>query len=93
MSEFSSEKLSDIISSVLSDYTSTCGVKPFDGKVVLANDMATEYKRIRGDLVEEGKITVTELNKYHGLTVQPISNSGKFTILLNMEYLEESKTN
>lgn len=93
MSEFSSEKLSDIISSVLSDYISTCGVEPFDGKVVIANDMAAEYKKIRGDLVEKGKTSLTELNKYHGLTVQPISSNGKFAILINMEYLQESKTN
>lgn len=92
MDKNSSEKLLNVINGILSDYASTCGVEPFCGNVVIADDMADAYKKIRNDLVEKGKINLNELNKYHGLTVQPLENDGKFTILLNREYVLETVT-
>ena len=92
MDKNNSEQLLNIISSILSDYASTCSVEPFDGKVVIADDMADAYKKIRNDLVEKGKTNLYELNEYHGLTVQPFENDGEFTILLNSEYVLETVT-
>lgn len=92
MNENSSEQLLNIISNILLDYASTCGVDPFVGKVVIADDMADAYKNVRGDLVEKGRTNLAELNNYHGLTVQPLDNDGEFTILLNKEYVLETVT-
>lgn len=92
MDKNNSEQLLNIINGILSDYASTCGVEPFVGKVIIADDMADSYKKIRNDLIEKGKINLDELNKYHGLTVQPLENDGEFTILLNSEYVLETVT-
>ncbi|MBR2948844.1 MAG: hypothetical protein IKC46_03170 [Lachnospiraceae bacterium] len=69
MDNNNTEQLLNIISGILSDYASTCGVEPFCGNVVITEDMADSYKKIRNDLIEEGKINLNELNRYHGLTV------------------------
>lgn len=92
MNENSSDQLTNLVSEILSDYASTCRVEPYDGKIIISGDMADAYKEIRGDLVKKRKINTDELNKYHGLTVQPLDNNGKFTILLNLKYVSESKT-
>lgn len=90
MDKINSGQLLNIINNILWDYASTCGVEPFNGKVIIADNMADSYKKIRNDLVEKGKINLNEVNKYHGLTIQPLKNDGKFTILLNSEYVLET---
>lgn len=85
-------KLFEFINKILVDYASICGVEPFVGEVVIADDMASAYKKIRNDLVESGKTNLDEINKYHGLTVQPAEIDGNFTILLNSEYVLETVT-
>lgn len=92
MDNYNSEQLLNIVDGILSDYASTCGVEPFVGNVVITDDMVDSYKKIRNDLVEKGKTNLNELNRYHGLTVQPLDNDGEFTILLNSEYVLETIT-
>ena len=92
MDEINSEQLLNIVSNILWDYASTCGVEPFNGNVIFADSIADSYKNIRNDLVKEGKTNLNELNNYHGLAVQPLENDGAFTILLNKEYVLESVT-
>lgn len=81
-----------IIQSILQDYASSCNVEPFDGKVIITNEMSKTYQETRGDLVESGKSNMYDIQQYHGLTVQPSDIDGKFTILLNEDYILESKT-
>lgn len=85
-------KLFEYINKILVDYALIFGVDPFEGEVVIADDMASAYKKIRNDLVENGKTNLDEINKYHGLTVQPAEIDGNFTILLNSEYVLETVT-
>ena len=92
MDKINSVQLPNIINSILWDYASTCGVEPFNGKVIVADNMADSYKKVRNDLVEEGKTNIDELNNYHGLAVQPLENNGEFTILINKEYVLETVT-
>ena len=61
MDKNNSEQLLNIINGILSDYVSTCGVEPFVGKVIIADDMADSYKKIRNDLVEKGKHSLATL--------------------------------
>ena len=80
----------DIMEKLLSDYASTCNVDFFDGQIIVSENMQESYLDLRKDLVEEGKINISNLDKYHGLTVQPSSADGLFTILLNKKYILES---
>lgn len=80
----------NIMEKLLSDYASTCNVDFFDGQVIISENMQESYSDLRKDLVEEGKINISNLDKYHGLTVQPNSADGLFTILLNKKYILDS---
>ena len=86
------QNLETIIAGILNDYASTCNVAPFKGRVIIASDMAQAYLGLRQDLVESGKTNLTEIQKYHGLTVQPKDINGDFTILLNQDYVAETVT-
>ena len=83
-------ELNVIIQNVLQDYAVTCGVAPFSGKVIIAENMAEAYLSLRSDCVENGTVDISDIEKYHGLTVQPKEVDGKFTILLNKSYIVES---
>lgn len=86
-------ELNVIIQNVLQDYAVTCGVAPFSGKVIIAENMAEAYLSLRSDCVENGTVDISDIEKYHGLTVQPKEVDGKFTILLNKSYIVESINN
>ncbi|MBE6772538.1 MAG: hypothetical protein E7547_10420 [Ruminococcaceae bacterium] len=90
MSEQININFMDIMRALLCDYESTCGVKPFDGNIIISEDMRSSYIQLRSDLVEKGVIPIDDLEKYHGLTVQPAETDGIFTILLNKKFILES---
>lgn len=90
MSEQININFMDIMRALLCDYESTCGVKPFDGNIIISEDMSSSYIQLRSDLVEKGVIPIDDLEKYHGLTVQPAETDGIFTILLNKKFILES---
>ena len=81
------------VQDVLQDYATTCDVNEFDGQVIITDNMADAYIKLRCDLVESGEKDISDIQKYHGLTVQPRKANGKFTILLNRDYIEESINN
>ena len=93
MSEQINNKIVDIIQAVLGDYASSCKVAPFDGQIMIEEDMGTAYSKLRNDLVESGKTSLLNINDYHGLTVQPKDTDGPFTILLNKKYILLSMEN
>lgn len=84
------DEYKNIIQNVLQDYALTCRVEPFNGEVIISKDMAKSYTKLRGDLVENGTVNLDDIQRYHGLTVQPIVDDGTFTILLNETYIKES---
>ena len=90
MSKKTNNEINNIIQSVLQDYALTCGVTPFNGKVIITEDMAKSYLDLRSDLVQNGMSDITDIQRYHGLTVQPMVADGTFTILLNKDYIVES---
>lgn len=90
MSNSSNNAFMEIAQAVLQDYVTTCKVDGFDGQVIIAEDMADAYNELRGDLVENGTRDLSDIQMFHGLTVQPKEANGKFTILLNKEYIVES---
>lgn len=73
--------------SILDDYASSCGVEPFDGQIIIAEDMAKTYLSVRCCDASDCDVNLSDIQKYHGLTVQPISNDGLFTIILNKDYI------
>lgn len=79
-----------VVKEVLQDYASTCGVDVFDGKVIITDNMAEAYTELRRDLVENGTRDLSDIQEFHGLTVQPLETKGNFTILLNKDYIVES---
>lgn len=90
MSNNATDKLFDFISTILDDYASTCGVEPFDGQVIIAEDMAKTYLSLRGDKADRDTHDPNDIQRYHGLTVQPADESSTFTILLNKDYIVQS---
>ena len=90
MSDGSNNAFIEIAKAVLQDYVTTCNVDGFDGQVIIAEDMAEAYNELRGDLVENGTRDLSDIQMFHGLTVQPKETNGKFTILLNKDYIVES---
>lgn len=78
--------LNVVFEAILLDYVATCKVNPFNGNIVVADDMAEEYSTIRKDLIDNHRINIDEIGKYNGLTVQPKNNDGVFSILINKEY-------
>lgn len=78
---------------LLSDYAATCNTEIFDGQIIVSESMSKSYLQLRRDLIESGKINIDDIEKYHGLTVQPAKNDGLFTILLNKKYILESASN
>lgn len=87
------EQIKNIFDGILLDYATACGVEPFAGNIIIADDMANEYKKIRYDLVEKGRTNLNGLNEYNGLTVQPLETDGEFTIILNRKYILDSVAN
>ena len=43
MSKKTNNEINNIIQSVLQDYALTCGVTPFNGKVIITEDMTSPY--------------------------------------------------
>lgn len=80
-------KLKPSFDDILHDYVQTCNVCPFEGSIVIADDMLQSYLSVRQDLVESGKVNPNEVGKYNGLTVQPKDVNGEFTVLINKGYL------
>lgn len=93
MLEQNNNKIASIIQSVLCDYSTSCKVASFDGQIMIEDDMAKAYLKLRGDLVESGKTNILDIDRYHGLTVQPKDVNGMFTILLNKKYITDSFKN
>ena len=52
--------------------------------------MLESYTSLRKDLVEQNKKIFNEIEKYHGLTIQPSDPNDEFTILLNEKYIIDS---
>lgn len=90
MSDGMQNEFMRVVQDVLLDYATTCGVNGFDGQVIITDNMADAYAGLRRDLVDNGTRDLSDIQAFHGLTVQPIEPSGKFTILLNKEYIIES---
>lgn len=86
-------ELSKIIQELLNDYASTCRVEPFNGKIIITDNIQETYMQLRKDLIDLNKTNVTGLERYHGLTVQPANVDGAFTIVLNQNYIIESINN
>lgn len=55
---------------------------------VIAIDMFEEYKKLRPDHIQNGRINIKEINIYNGLTIPPFDNQN-FTILISYSYLQE----
>lgn len=91
MSNDTNKELLSIVQEVLQDYSSVCGVEVFDGDVIITDNMADAYTALRSDLVKSGRNNISDIQRYHGLAVQPIDTNGKFTILLNKDYIVESQ--
>lgn len=90
MSNDTNKELLSVVKEVLQDYSSACGVEVFDGNVIITDNMADAYIELRRDLVDNGKRDISDIQQFHGLTVQPIETNGIFTILLNKDYIVES---
>lgn len=60
MSKKTNNEINNIIQSVLQDYALTCGVTPFNGKVIITEDMAKSYLDLRSDLVQNGMSDMRE---------------------------------
>ena len=87
MSENKSNEFLALMERVLQDYETLCKVAPFDGDIILAENMGTSYSELRKDLVDNGTTNPSNLQDYNGLTVQPKAENGFFTILLNRNYI------
>lgn len=90
MSNNATDDLLRYINTILADYASTCEVEPFNGQIIITEDMAKSYLSLRSDKVNRNAQYLDDLQHYHGLTVQPANESGTFTILLNIDYIIES---
>lgn len=87
MSNNATDELLSYINTILADYAATCGVEPFNGQIIIADDMRKSYLSLRGDKASENAQYLNDIQRYHGLTVQPSSGSDTFTILLNKDYI------
>ena len=75
---------------ILDDYSVTCKTEKIDCNIIIDDDMAGAYTRVRPDLVEKNKISLLDINQYHGLTIAPYEINDKFTILINLNYINDS---
>lgn len=90
MSYYVNDEFMKVINEILLDYTSTCNVNTFGGQIIITDDMANTYNELRGDLVENGSRDLSDIQEFHGLTVQPKELNGEFTIVLNKDYILKS---
>ena len=49
MSNNATDELLSYINTILADYAATCGVEPFNGQIIIADDMRKSYLSLRGD--------------------------------------------
>ena len=75
---------------ILDDYSVTCKTEKIDCTIIIDDDIAKAYTRVRPDLVEKNKVSLLGINQYHGLTVAPYEITDKFTILINLNYIKDS---
>lgn len=90
MSNNATDELLNYINAILADYATTCGVEPFNGQIIIAEDMRKSYLALRGNKADKNAQNLHDIQRYHGLTVQPSNESDTFTILLNKDYIVES---
>ena len=53
MSNNATDELLSYINTILADYAATCGVEPFNGQIIIADDMRKSYLSLRGDKASE----------------------------------------
>lgn len=87
------EVVGNAFNEIIADFKNTLSIDEFNAQLIITPNIEESYELIRGDLVKEGKVDPRELNDYNGLTVQPNSHDGEFTILINEAYLLNSLKN
>ena len=56
-------ELSKIIQELLNDYASTCRVEPFNGKIIITDNIQETYMQLRKDLIDLNKTNLTGLER------------------------------
>ena len=83
----------DAFNEIIANFKNTLSIDEFNAQIIISPDMEESYLLLRRDLVDAGKVTLQGLNDYNGLTVQPQSTDGEFSILINRAYLLDSLKN
>ena len=85
------KQVSELFSIVLNDYYSYFQLKPVDVEIILAEKNENIYRKKRLDLFEgENDMHFEDDTEERGLTIPPRTRDGKFTIVINKNYLFES---
>lgn len=90
----SSNLLENIISNIIYDYFDTFAIKkPIIPVYKIVEDIATEYLRLRPNILNQSPNIVEVLNRYNGFAIPPQKVGGEFTVLLNKNILMENINN